>query len=115
MEKTILERKFFLPKKLIKKSYFERNGYRYSKIFSDSDSDVYAYRFIAWRYGSAATLEGEIRVNSVTGQVQLGCYDYGTRNMYASWYCRNYGINDVVSGIDDKFIEEMNKLGIKEK
>lgn len=117
MRKTmeIYERKYYLPRKMIKKGYLERNQFKYSRIFSDNDEDVYTYRFIVWKFGSAGTLEGEIRLNTSSGDVNIGCYDYGTRNPYASWYNRKYGKNEVVNIIDDKFEAEIKRLGIRYK
>lgn len=109
------QKKFYLPTKLLKRSYFERNGFRYSKVHSDDDSTIYTYRFIVWRFGSAGVLEAEIRICEQTGEVAVGCYDYGTRSPYASWYCRKYGKNDVVDIIDQKIMDELTRLGIKEK
>lgn len=109
------EAKFFIPKSKISKNYLSKNHFIYSKIFSDSDNDVYYFRFIVWRYGNAGVLEAEIRINISNGEVRIGCYDAGTRNIYASWYSRDNSNNQVVEQIDEKIISEINRLGIKIK
>lgn len=111
----IYEKQFYLPKKKLNSKWLENNNFRWSKIHSDSESDVYIYRFIAWRYGTAGVLEGEIMVDCKDGSIRLGCYDYGTRYCYASWYCREYGTSTVVEEIDKKMLKELERLGIKEK
>lgn len=107
------EKKFYIPKKRITNKFLEQNNFRYSKTFSDNTDSIYIYRFNVWRYGNAGILEGEIMLNSSTGELNVGCYDYGTRYAYASWYCRKYGKNEIVDIIDEKIQNELNKIGAR--
>lgn len=112
--KPLNETKFCIKKSKINKAWLEKNHFSYSKIFSDEDVTVYYYRFIVWHYGNAGVLEAEIRIGT-DGNVNIGCFDYGTRNMYASWYCRDNINNTVIEQIDEKIKSEINRLGIIEK
>mgnify|MGYP003314232537 CR=1 FL=1 len=112
--KPLNESEFYIKKSIITKSWLNKNDFLFSKIFSDEEDDVYYYRFVVWRYGNAGVLEAEIRI-STSGEVKVNCFDYGTRNIYASWYCRDFGNNDVVTQIDEKIRKELERLGITEK
>lgn len=115
MENALNKAKFYLPKSKISKKYLDKNHFLFSKIFSDKDNEVYYYRFTVWRYGNAGVLESEIRINTNNGEVNIGCYDAGTRNIYASWYARDIGNNQIVEQIDEKIYKEIERLGIKIK
>ena len=112
--KPLNETKFYIKKSKINKAWLEKNHFYYSKTFSDHDVTVYYYRFIVWRYGNAGVLEAEIRIGT-DGSVNIGCFDYGTRNMYASWYCRDSGNSVIIEQIDEKIRDEIKRLGIIEK
>lgn len=112
--KPLNESSFYIEKSKITKNWLNKNNFLFSKIFSDDKNEVYYYRFIVWRYGNSGVLESEIRVNT-NGDVNVGCFDYGTRNIYASWYSRDLGNNDVVTQIDEKIRKELERLGITEK
>ena len=115
MQAALNEAQFYISKAKITKGYLNKNHFLFSKIFSDSDNEVYYYRFTVWRYGNAGVLEAEIRINTSNGQVNVGCYDAGTRNIYASWYSRDVGNSQVVEQIDEKIYNEIERLGIKIK
>lgn len=108
----ILDKKYYLPKKPTK-HWFSSNGFLYSKIFSTDDDDIYYHRFTVWRFGTAAAIECELKININTSEVTIDCYDYDTRYKYASFYDRRYGTSDVVSHIDERILERINELGVK--
>lgn len=92
------------------KNWLERNHFTFNRYLSDDNWEVYSRRTIVWKFGSAGVLEAEYSVYP-NGEVTANVYDYGTRAPYASWYCRKYGKNDVVEIIDNKIINELEKLG----
>lgn len=108
------EHEFYLPKSKRNKGWIERNHFYYNRYLSYDKHDVYSRRSIVWRYGSAGVLEAEYSLYS-NGEVTVNVYDAGTRSPYASWYCRKYGKNDVIDIIDNKIIEELERMGVKKR
>lgn len=111
---TLNEQKFYIPKKKITKKWLEQNHFYYSRILSDSDCDIYTNRFTVWRYGTAGIIECELTLDTKTGKIYAGCYDYGTRHVYAGWYIRDFGQNKMVEDIDEKIMSELKRLEAKE-
>ena len=105
--------KLYISKKKLNAHWLEKNHFYWSRIFSDADNPVYFHRFTVWNYGNAGVIEAEIRIDINTGNIRLGCYDGGSRSLYASWYSRDIGNSDVVKKIDEKIIDKFKELGIK--
>lgn len=113
--KPVNEAKFYISKKKLTPHWLEKNYFYWSRIYSDNENPVYFHRFTVWNYGNAGVIEAEIRIDYNTGDVKIGCYDGGTRALYASFYCRDIGNNEVVVKIDEKIRAECERLGIREK
>ena len=100
----------------ITKEWLISKGFCYNKIFSEKDSDAYTYRFPVHKYGSCTTLDGEITIFINDGNVKLNVYDSRTRHKYAPFYCVEYGnYGSFIDEINNRFLCELNKLGIKNK
>ena len=111
--------------RLIKKNYVKKkptktwlynHGFKHSKIISDEFVDAYTYRFPVYRYNMLILLECEILIFLQTGEVRLNVFDNNTRDVYAPFYCYEYGgKNSVLIQINNKIERELKKLGIKER
>jgi len=106
-------KKLFINKKKLTAHWLEKNHFYWSRIFSDADHPVYFHRFTVWTYGNAGVIEAEIRIEIPTGDVKLGCYDGGSRSLYASWYNRDFGNSEVTTKIDEKIKDKFKELGIR--
>lgn len=97
------------------KDLLESFGFQYSSQFSVDDERVYFYRFPVYRNGADIMFEAEFRVNLTTGELLINVYDALSVNrwaIYAAWYNRDYGKNDVVEYIDRRIKNEIGRLGI---
>lgn len=99
----------------ISKKWLVSNGFRYNKIFSDKDEDVYTYRFPVHKYGDYITLEAEVAIFLNNGKVILNVFDGRTRCKYAPFYYIEFGdYGNFIKEINNNIINELNRLGIKE-
>lgn len=97
--------------------HLKQLGFRYSTLFSSSHETYYFYRFPVWKYNSDVIIEAEFMVDCEDGECTVGVFDaYGGngRARYAPWYDRYYGVNHVVTKIDQDIQKKMRKLGIIE-
>lgn len=98
------------------KNLLLNRGFRYSPSLSGEDETILTYKFPAYRYNAAISLEGEFVVCIETGKVTINCYDFGTRSKYASFYY-DFGnqheplLENVWKGIH----REMEKFNIEER
>lgn len=98
------------------KEYLETNGFKYSRVFSDSESTCYYKRVPVFKYGIYILLTAEIRVEVETGITWIDVFDGASgRSYYAGYYIRDYGdVSGVTDVIDANIEKEMRKYGIKE-
>ena len=106
-------RKIIYIKKNITKEWLISNGFHYNRLFSDSDTNVYTYRFPVYKYERFAILECELKVILGENNVYINVYNYNTINIYAPFYYAEYGNYDVVlKEIWRKINKELKRLGI---
>lgn len=98
----------------VDRQWLKQNDFRYSRTYSDSESDAYLRRFPVYKYGSCCTLEGEILIYVETGEVKINVYESGTNDIYAPFYNVEYGNYDSLLKIIDKYIyAELKRLNIR--
>lgn len=89
-------------------------GFRFSKVFSDDENEVYTYRFPVFKYNKMIVLECELKYVLGEDQIDINVYDYNTNDKYAPFYCCEYGDYDkMLEIIWDKINHMLSKLGIK--
>lgn len=99
----------------ITKEWLNKNEFKYNRTLSDSEDNVYTYRFPLCKNGYFITLECELSCVESTGEIRVDVYDYGTRNRYAAFYCAEYGDYSVMlKSINRRINSELKSLGLKE-
>ena len=92
------------------------NGFRYNRLFSDEDTDVFTYRFPVHKCERFVILECELRVILGEDRIFVDVYDRNTINRYAPFYYCEYGNYDkILNEIWIKINKVIKKLGIKEE
>lgn len=101
-------------KRNVTKEWLYKNGFRYNKIFSDEENEVYTYRFSVYKYGDINVLECELVIVLQTGGVSINVYDKNTRNKYAPFYNVEYGNYDkILNVINNRIEKELERLDIR--
>lgn len=98
----------------ITKDWLNKNNFKYNRILSNNEDNVYTYRFPLCKNRYFTTLECELSCIESTGEIRIDVYDYGTKNRYAAFYCAEYGNYSIMLNcINKKINAELKKLGIK--
>ena len=95
------------------KEFLQKHKFRYSSYMSEYGDEVYTYRFPLIFYNKTATIEGEIAVSLATGIANVNVYNAGTKEVYASYYDREYGNCELLRSIDIKIENKLKELGIE--
>lgn len=95
------------------KKFLLDKGFRYNRILSDSSEDIYTYRFPLVLYNKTSTIECEISVSIITGIVNINVINSSTKELYASYYNREYGNFEIIRLIDTKISKKIKELGIE--
>lgn len=95
------------------KEYLIGHGFKYSRYLSDLGDDIYTYKFPLITYNKMATIECEIAVSATTGMININVYNAGTKELYASYYNREYGNCEIIKLMDIKINKKLKGLGIK--
>ena len=85
-------------------------GFKYNRYLSDLGDEVYTYKFPVSTYNSHPTLECEIAVSTINGVVNINVFNAQTRELYPSYYNREYGYNKILANIDTKTSKELERL-----
>lgn len=88
-------------------------GFYYSSFLSDSEVQIYTYRFSVLKYKNKTVLECELAIDTTHGDVKINVYDMN-HNLYTPFYyieCGNY--DELLTKINKKIKSELTKLGIK--
>ena len=88
------------------KQYLQSKGFRYNRTLSDSSEEIYTYRFPLISYNKTTTIECEISVSITTGMVNINVINSSTRELYASYYNREYGNFEIVKLMDTKLVKK---------
>lgn len=103
-------------KKNISKEWLCANKFKYNRLLSDKENDIYSYRFPVYKYGDFVTLECELSVFSTTGEVRINVFDYNTRSRYAPFYHVEYGIyNEILDKINERILKQLKKFDINQE
>lgn len=90
------------------------NGFRYNRLLSDEDTDVFTYRFPVHKCERFVILECELRVILGEDRIFVDVYDRNTINRYAPFYYGEYGnYSKMLKEIWQKIYKELKKLGIE--
>lgn len=101
-------------KKNITKDWLLSSNFRYNRLLSNNEEEVYTYRFPVYKYNKFVTLECELQVIFGEDEIKVNLYDYGTNNKYAAFYYSEYGnYSKFMKGIYDKINQKLNNLGIE--
>lgn len=101
-------------KKNIDKKWLLENGFRFNRLFSDEETELYTYRFPVWKYNKFTVLECELRVILGEEKIDVNVYDYNTNDKYAPFYYCEYGNYDkILKEIDRKIETVLKRLSIK--
>lgn len=97
------------------KEFLQQNKFRYNSYLSDYGDEIYTYKFPVISYNKTATIECEIAVSTTTGIVNVNVYNAGTRELYASYYNREFGRYEIIKSIDMKINQKLRELGIEKE
>ena len=95
------------------KEYLIGHGFKYSRYLSDLGDDIYTYKFPLIIYNKTTTIECEIAVSTITGIVNVNVLNCTTKDLYASYYDREYGNYEIIKLIDIKINRKLKELGIE--
>lgn len=95
------------------KQFLQKHKFRYSSYLSEYSDEVYTYKFPLISYNKTTTIECEISVSTMTGVVNINVYNAGTRELYASYYDREFGKCEILKSIDIKIEKKLKELGIE--
>lgn len=99
----------------ITKEWLLANGFRFNRLFSDEESEVYTYRFPVYKYDGFSVLDCELKIMLGRNKVLIDVYDYNTINRYAPFYYQEYGSYDkILEEIWKKINKVVRKLDIME-
>lgn len=100
-------------KKNITKEWLLSNGFRYSRLLSDDETEVYTYRFPVYKHNKFTVLECELKVVLGEEIISINVYDYNTNDKYAPFYYCKYGNYDkMLKEINGKIGSMLKKLRI---
>ena len=88
-------------------------GFYYSSLLSDSELQIYTYKFPVLKYKNKTVLECELSIDTTYGEVKINVYDM-KHELYIPFYhieCGNY--DEILSKINKKIKSKLTKLGIK--
>lgn len=96
--------------------WLNTNGFRYNRLFSNEDTDVFTYRFPVYKCEGFIILECELRVILGEQRVYIDVYDRNTINKYAPFYYQEYrNYTQMLNKIWTKINKVIRKLGIEER
>lgn len=95
------------------KQFLQKYRFRYNSYLSDYNDEVYTYKFSLLSYNKVTTIECEISVSTITGIVNVNVYNAGTKELYASYYNREFGKCEIIKSIDMKIDKKFEELGIE--
>lgn len=95
------------------KEFLQKHKFRHSSYLSEYGDEVYTYRFPLVTYNKTTTIECEIAVSLTTGITNVNVYNVGTKELYASYYNREFGTCEFLKSIDIKIEKKLNELGIE--
>lgn len=91
------------------------NGFKYSKDYSNKESDSYIYIFPVHKYKLMSLLECALVVYTDNGDVIVKVQDAKTKEPYSQFYYDSQGNHkNFIEKIEKIILEEFTKLGIKE-
>lgn len=92
------------------KEFLQKHRFRHNSYLSD---ELYTYKFPLNTYSKTTTIECEIAVSIMTGVVNVNVQNTGTKELYSSYYDREYGNCELLKSIDMKIEKKLNELGIE--
>lgn len=95
------------------KEFLQKHRFRYSSYLSEYGDEIYTYRFPLITYNKITTIECEIAVSVTTGVVNVNVYNTGTKELYSSYYDREFGSCELLKSIDIKIENKLKELGIE--
>ena len=95
------------------KEFLQKHRFRYSSYLSEYGDEVYTYKFPLISYNKTTTIECEISVSTITGVVNINVYNANTRELYSSYYNREFGKSKLIESIDMKIGKKLKELGIE--
>lgn len=95
------------------KQFLQKHRFRYSSYLSEYGDEVYTYRFPLITYNIITTIECEIAVSITTGIVNVNVYNTGTKELYSTYYDREFGSCELLNSIDIKIEKKLKELGIE--
>lgn len=95
------------------KEFLQKHRFRYSSYLSEYGDEVYTYKFPVTSYKKIITTECEISVSTITGVVNINVYNANTRELYSSYYNREFGKSKLIESIDMKIGKKLKELGIE--
>lgn len=93
--------------------FLQKHKFRYSSYLSEYGDEIYTYSFPLVTYNKITTIECEIAVSIATGIINVNIYNAGTKELYTSYYDREFGNCELLKSIDMKIDNKLKELGIE--
>ncbi len=84
------------------KNFYKKHRFRHNSYLSEYGDEVYTYKFPLITYNKITTTECGIAVSLATGVVNVNVYNTDTKELYASYYNREFGNCELLKSIDMK-------------
>lgn len=104
-----------LPKQYCNQDWMDKCKFYYSNKFSSKGETVFQKRITVWRQGDVVTLETRILVYLETGEVNVDVFDASSHGRYAPYYLKPSYYDELLSVIDRKIDEELNRDKIEKE
>lgn len=95
------------------KEFLQKHRFKYNNYLSDVGDEIYTYKFPLIIYNKTTTIECEIAVSVTTGIVNVNVQNTGTKELYSSYYDREFGNCELLKSINMKIEKKLNELGIE--
>lgn len=95
------------------KEFLQKHKFTYCRYLSEYGDEIYVYKFPLIYYDKITTIECEISVSTMTGVVNVNVYKAGTRELYSSYYNREFGKCEFLKSIDIKIGSKLKELRIE--
>lgn len=95
------------------KAFLQSHKFRHSGFLSNSEEDIYTYKFPVHFWNKTPTVECEISVSATTGNTNINVYNSGTKELYAAYYYCEYGVNNIINQIQERIVKVIKELNIE--
>lgn len=94
-------------------NYLEKNGFKLSRAFSDTDCIAYINSFMVYKYYDMGILDARFIIYS-DKTVKIDVFDRCSKGLYAPWYVESPDRWEILEVVETNLLRLMKRLGIKD-